>query len=310
MDKIYFNSPISSEYRILCEYAKKTFCKTPQIIKIKESGWSRVFLVRCQKPNRRFILKCSVTNVDIEHEHTSLLFLKKNGIANVPQVIAFENFRNLYVLSLNFIENSDKINAKSQEKLARILAQIHSIKSRSTDSACFEQVHKILDDVSCFVSYLNQPDRLSLHKKCKRLIHLLNMTIERNKIYFLERQDLVFVNGDLSDDAIYLCGDEVNIIDWHASGFADNAWDIARLFLNNPKIIDRKLFLKEYLLHIEDQHFTKRLETYWVLNKLFTLLYFFFKSEWYSVPMQYGSKNLLEENLDSLLKHYLFIEYV
>lgn len=310
MDKIYFNSPISSEYRILNEYVKKTFCKTPQIIKIKESGWSSVFLVRSQKPSHSFILKCSVTNADIKHEYAALLFLKNEGITNVPQVIAYENFGNLYLLSLNFIKNRDKINAKSQKRLARILAKIHSIKSRSTDNACFEQVHKILYDVSCLVSYLNQPDHLSLHKKCKRLIQLLNMNVEHNKIYFLEKQDLVFVNGDLGNDSIYLCREEINIIDWHVSGFADNAWDIARLFLNNPETIDRKPFLKEYLMHIEDQHFIKRFETYWVLNKFFTLLYLFFKSEWHSVPMQYGSKKPLEENLDSLLKHYLFIEQV
>lgn len=310
MDKIYFNSQISSEYRVLNEYVKKRFCKSPQIIKIKESAWSRVFLVRCQESSRRLILKCSVTNADLEHEYASLLFLKDKGIANVPRAIAYEKFEDFYVLSLTFIENRDRINIKEQTKLARILAGVHSIKIQSTDNARFEQIHKILSDVSCFVSYLDQPKHLSLYKKCKKLIQLLETTIEHNKIYFIEQKDLVFVNGDLGDDSIYCCDGRINIIDWHASGFADNAWDIARLFLNNSEVINKKIFLREYLMRIKDQNFIKRFETYWQLNKVFTLLYFFFKSKWYSMPVQYGSKNFLEENLDSLLKSYSFTRQV
>jgi thiamine kinase-like enzyme len=245
---------------------------------------------------------------DIEHEYNSLVFLKKNGIVNVPQVIAYERAGNLYVLTLNFIEHRSKISIKGLKTLAGLLAQIHSIKSPDAAPTCWEQVHNILSEVSCLVGYLNQPKHLSLHKKCIKITQLLNRAIEDNKIYFQKTERLVFTNGDLADDSIYCDGNKISIIDWHASGFADNAWDMVRLFSNNPDIGNKKLFLKEYLSHIEDPYFIKRFETYWPINKLFTLLFFFFQSEWHSFPMQYASKKILEEKLDVLLKQNASVE--
>ena len=295
MDKITFDPGISSELRAVNAYIKKRFCKTFKAIKIKESAWNRVFLVECQKPTRRFILKCSTSNADIRHEHASLLFLKNNGINNVPRIIAYDKWEGLYFLSLNFISNNDRINIKGQQELARVLASIHLIKARGNKNACLEQAYKTLSDVSCLVSYLNQARYLTLHKKGQKLAQLLNRTIERNKEHFIERKGLVFVNGDLGDDSIYCCDGQINIIDWHASGFADNAWDIARLFLNNAGMIDKRAFLKEYLIRIDDKGFTKRFEIYWQMNKLFTLLYFFFRSEWYSVPASTGPGGFWEK---------------
>ncbi len=301
MGELLYDLGISCESSILNAYVKKKFFNTSRIIKLKESSWSNVFLVTCLTSSKRFILKCSVNSSSLAHEHAALLFLKGKGITHIPRVVAYEKFEAFYVLSLNYIENGDSITLEGQRRLAVQIAAIHAIRSRRRVDG-LEQVRKILSDTACLVGYLDQPGLLSAHRKGKALIQRFNELIEQNKRHFQGRECLVFINGDLGDDAIYSFKGKINIIDWHVSGFGDNAWDIARLFFNNSKSINRKFFLKEYLTCMDDSHFMKRFKVYWPLNKLFTMLYFFLRSEWCAVPEQYATKALLEENLDLLFK--------